>query len=86
MSPVEFREALVVGLGVCGFASDVAYPSVGAIDFAEVYWDSVICTDNDPSDSRRALKAILDAVTGGSVNSNGSVALAGSAGEVVLSR
>ena len=86
LSPVEFRQALVVGLGVCGFASDVAYPAAGAIDFAELYWDSVICKDNDPSDSRQALKAILDTVTAGRVNGDGSVSLAGPTGEVVLSR
>ena len=86
LSPVEFRQALVVGSGVCGFASDVAYPAAGAIDFAELYWDAVICRDNDPSDSRTALKAILDAVTSGRVSDDGSVSLAGPTGEVLLSR
>jgi hypothetical protein len=86
LSPIEFRQALVVGSGVCGFASDVAYPAAGAIDFAELYWDAVICGDNDPSDSRTALKAILDVVTAGRVNGDSSVSLTGPAGEVVLSR
>ena len=86
LSPVEFREALVVGTGVCGFASDIAFPGASAIDVKEVYWDAVICKDNDPADSRSALKAILEAVTDGAVSSDGSVVLSGPAGEVVLSR
>jgi hypothetical protein len=86
LSPVEFRQALVVGSGVCGFASDVAYPAAGAIDFAELYWDAVICKDNDPSDSRPVLTAILEAVTSGRVSNDGSVSLAGPKGEVVLSQ
>lgn len=86
LSPVEFREALVVGTGVCGFASDLSYPGANAIDIAELYWDAVICKDNDPADSRSALKAILDAVDAGTVKSDGSVVLSGPSGEVVLRR
>ena len=84
LSPVEFREGDVVGLGVCGYSSNVAYPAAGAIDVAEVGWDSVRC--GDTTNSRVALAVVLDAVTAGQVNGDGSVMLAGPAGEVLLSR
>ena len=84
LSPVEFREGDVVGLGVCGFSSNVAYPAAGAIDVVELGWDSVRC--GDTTDSRVALAIVLDAVTAGRVSGDGSVTLAGPGGEVVLTR
>lgn len=86
LSPVEFREALLVGTGVCGFASDVAFPGGAAIDIKELYWDAVVCKDDDPADSRGALKAILDSVTAAIVSADGSVVLTGPGGDVALSR
>jgi heat shock protein HslJ len=85
LSPVLFADALLIGEGECGFSSDIRFGSGGALDIIEVGWDAVGC-GGAQGDGRLALKSLLEAVTMGRLDPDGTIVLSGPRGEVVLGR
>jgi len=80
----DFADAMLIATGECGLSSDLIFGPGGAIDIVELGWDTIggAC----PVDPRPALKLVLDAVTSGSVEPNGTVAFRGPEGDVVFER
>lgn len=84
LASFDFADAILIAVGECGLSSDVHFGPGGAIDIVEVGWDTIggAC----PVDPRPGLKSILDAVTSGSVEPDGTVVLSGPEGDVVFAR
>lgn len=81
LSPIEFDDYILLGRGICGFASDLEFQAGGGVDIVELGWDAMSCGEPD---EREALKSTLDAVTTGILADDWSVHLSGPAGDVIL--
>ncbi len=83
LAPVRFADRLMIGMGECGFSSDLRFGIGGELDISEVDWDTAGCGTKD---GRPALKQILEAITTGGPGPDGAVVLSGPEGEVILGR
>ena len=82
LSPVRFADTLLIGAGHCGFSGDVRFDSGGALRITDVGWDTAGCAP--PEDGRPTLPRLLQAVTRGAPAPEGTIALSGPRGDVVL--
>ncbi len=82
---VLFADTLLIAAGECGFVGNLRFGSGGALDITEVGWDVGGCSGG-PDDGRLALKALLEAVTMGRLDADGTIVLTGPDGDVVLGR
>lgn len=81
--PVRIADTIIIAVGECGFAGDVAFVSGGTVEISELGWDtSAGCGDGDVG--RGTLARVLQAVTTGRPRPDGTVVLSGPLGDVVL--
>lgn len=84
LPPVLFADRLFVAAGECGFSGEIRFGSGGSITIREVGWDTAGC--GGANDGRPFLQRVLEAVTMGRPGPDGTIALSGPEGEVVLGR
>jgi hypothetical protein len=86
LPPITFMDTRFFAAGACGFSGDLQFRSGGALDIIEVGWDVAAGCDAGPGDGRPALKALLEAVTMGRLDADGTVVLSAPQGLVLLAR
>jgi heat shock protein HslJ len=83
VSPVQFFDRRLLGVGACGYSGDVQFGSGGSLTISDVGWDTSGCGEPD---GRSALQAVLESVAAGRSEEGGTVRLSGSGVDLVLGR
>ena len=83
VSPVQFYDRLLLGVGECGYSGDVQFGPGGTLTITEVGWDTSGCGEPD---GRGALQSVLESVAAGRFEEGGTIRLSGPGVDVVLGR
>jgi heat shock protein HslJ len=83
LSPMQFFDRRLLGVGECGYSGDVHFGSGGSLTISDVGWDTSGCGEPD---GRVALQSALQSVSAGSLEDGGTVRLSGPGMDLVLGR